>query len=662
MMQLIKNELIKLRAQKTYLVLSCLVLAVVILVSFVTSVAWTPLLNLLANGRHFITKSAGYEWVIDFVYENPDLPISNMLRTVFKDPKSDGDLARENADKALQDGYYGSYEDLMAQASFYDFKDQNELPDWIAQSIQANLVELYRWSSVAEGFVSDQYTVSMMTQDYYVLDCLLYTSFAEIPYYASYEYDPETGNTYIAFYKWDEGEYVEGEPVACPVSEVKAYVQALLPQCNTLIRQIEQQAISLEPDAYYEQLIMGQRSSIFNYQTEIEQYRAELDNPENELNEYQIASLNAAIERDEKLIGYCEQIIEAYTYLKENDASPDSQAFSIVKNVLPVFLESDLYGGSGLLEQLIDLDDAPVLLQKAVESANSHREHVKQKALIALEYAYKNDAMIEGMGASGAKGAFVSNLSIAAFMITAVTIVLASMILSREFATGTVRLWVIRPKTRSKLLGSKIATLLLYIAGMMLICFGITYAFALINHVLDLFFYGESTLFVPYYGVIFNQTVAIPAIFEHVWMLIVLTLPIMLFAMLCLLISVLTKKGVLGIVLGMLVLMFASDIQAVVLVVANYTGGFGYLLQATVLPYLSMDALLCSPMDYALSTYTSGSSILELLDLKSLLMGQLWGTMPYECSTIVGVLVLALHIVLLIYASLWAFKRMQIKN
>ena len=37
MMQLIKNELIKLRAQKSYLVLSCVVLAIVILVSFFSS-------------------------------------------------------------------------------------------------------------------------------------------------------------------------------------------------------------------------------------------------------------------------------------------------------------------------------------------------------------------------------------------------------------------------------------------------------------------------------------------------------------------------------------------------------------------------------------------------------------------------------------------------
>ena len=50
MKQLIKNELIKLRAQKTYVVLSCIVLALVVIVSFFTSVLMTPLNNLLNYG------------------------------------------------------------------------------------------------------------------------------------------------------------------------------------------------------------------------------------------------------------------------------------------------------------------------------------------------------------------------------------------------------------------------------------------------------------------------------------------------------------------------------------------------------------------------------------------------------------------------------------
>ena len=51
MKQLIKNEMIKFRAQKTYVVLSCIVLALVVLVSFFTSVLMTPLNNLISYGR-----------------------------------------------------------------------------------------------------------------------------------------------------------------------------------------------------------------------------------------------------------------------------------------------------------------------------------------------------------------------------------------------------------------------------------------------------------------------------------------------------------------------------------------------------------------------------------------------------------------------------------
>ena len=138
----------------------------------------------------------------------------------------------------------------------------------------------------------------------------------------------------------------------------------------------------------------------------------------------------------------------------------------------------------------------------------------------------------------------------------------------------------------------------------------------------------------------------------------------MLYAMLCLFISVLTKKGVLGIVGGMIVLMFATDIQAIALIVSNYTGVFGYALQATVLPYLSMDRLLVTALDYGVSTYSMGAldGIGALLGLETMLMSQIWGAIPYVYSTFVGAGVLIVHVVLLIWASLFAFKRTQIKS
>jgi len=54
--------------------------------------------------------------------------------------------------------------------------------------------------------------------------------------------------------------------------------------------------------------------------------------------------------------------------------------------------------------------------------------------------------------------------------------------------------------------------------------------------------------------------------------------------------------------------------------------------------------------------------LLDILNLESYLKGQMWGAMPYVCSSLVGVIVLALHIALLIWASLFFFKRTQIKS
>jgi hypothetical protein len=51
-----------------------------------------------------------------------------------------------------------------------------------------------------------------------------------------------------------------------------------------------------------------------------------------------------------------------------------------------------------------------------------------------------------------------------------------------------------------------------------------------------------------------------------------------------------------------------------------------------------------------------------LTGLEDMLMSSIWGAMPYVCSSFVGVGVLVAHIVLIIWASLFAFKRTQIKS
>ncbi len=662
MKQLIKNEWIKLRAQKTYVVLSCIVLALVIIVSFFTSVLMTPLNNLLNYGRDMFNESAAYDWAIEQIESDPDSALAGVLRVVFKDPKSEGDKLREQAQEDWEDGYKSSYAEAMSQAEVYDFIEQNQLEEWIVQEIQRDMNNLYRWREIYNGVQSGKYTPEDMVRDYYLF--YLLTGFEYTDEYLWFdifeEQDPATGAWVIKIYRLDD----MGSRVECTWSDVLDAVSVYKPVCDRMISEIEQYALTIEPDAYYDQLIQKKQEAILAYENSIAQMEESIKNLDqtSENAEWERAYLELEITHARGMIEDHERTIDAYEYLKEQGASPNSNAFSLVHYLLPSVLESRRYAIKDIMQD--ELNGDFILLTMANKSNQNHQIRTLDKAIVAIEYAYMHDILPEGMSASGAKDTFVSNLSTASFLISAVTVVLASMILSREFATGTVRLWVIRPKTRTKLLGSKIATLLLYVCGMMAASFVITYAFALINHVIDLFFYGESTLFASGYGVVLGQVLPIPAVAEHLWALIILTLPVMLYAMLCLFISVLTKKGVLGIVCGMLVLMFATDIQALALIVANYTGVFGYALQATVLPYLSMDRLLVTSMDFGVTQLMSGmmENIGDLMGLESMLMAQIWGAIPYVCSTIVGAGVLVVHILLLIWASLFAFKRTQIKS
>ena len=659
MKQLVKNELIKLRAQKSYLVLSCVVLAIVILVSFFSSVAITPFMSFLVNGKEFITKSAGYEKVIDYIYDHPDSVVSSVLRVVFKDPKSDGDIMREQAQRYLEYEDYGYYEYLLAGAKFADVCDEHDVPTWASNQYGAELTDLYHWEAMVLGLQEGKYTRQNIEDDYY-FESVLSPTFTDFPYFLHYDYNDQTGERRFEFRRVSE-ENEEG--VACEYSEVLSALVARLPECRAQIAQLVEEMIALEPDQLYDALIEQQESEIMEYRLSIlgmeETLQEMKENADERFNEYEYSFLEEQIAYGKRSIEDCQYMIGALKALKEQGTNPDSHAYTTVTVLLPEVLTARSRAQVSL-DLSIAEEEKDFLTDMSIHDSEN-KIRVLDEALTVIEYTYRHNLPIEGMDMIDSKATFVNNLSTAAFMITAVVIVLSGMILSREFSTGTIRLWVIRPKTRNKLLASKMVALLIYIVSMMLICFGITYAFGLVNHALDMFFFGQSTFFMSDYAVLFGAVIPIPAILEHLWILIVLTMPVIFFGALCFFESVLAKKGVPAIALGMLLLMFAQNVQTAALVLQNYTGGFGYVLQATVLPYLQMDALLGSSLDYAVHVAT-GAGLMGILDLGGLLASELYGGAPYICSSIVGVIVLAVHVALLAWASLFVFKRMQIKS
>ena len=267
MKQLIKNELIKLRAQKTYVVLSCIVLALVVIVSFFTSVLMTPLNNLLEYGGYLLIESAAYDWAAEQIQNDPDSALSGVLRWVFKDPKSDGDAMREAAAEAMEDGYLSSHAVYMAEAKYYDFRDQNELEPWVVSAIENDLLELYIWRQVYDGVNAGLYTQADMVNDYYLFYLLSDFSYSETQ--VSFEmfqvWDPETGAGELVYQYYGP----EGYAVPCTWEEIWEFMTQLKSVCDQKIAQIEQYALTLEPDAYYEILIQGQKEEIKTVQETI---------------------------------------------------------------------------------------------------------------------------------------------------------------------------------------------------------------------------------------------------------------------------------------------------------------------------------------------------------------------------------------------------------
>ncbi len=646
MMQLIKNEMIKIRAQKSYVAMSCIVLVVLLLFSFITSVAPAPIIQAVNYEKFWLTESAAFRWANQYAQEHPDGFAAKVVDALFSNVDTYAESYRKEAEEHLADGEYGQAQESYAYARFYDYVDEKQLPDWVVSYVYGTLPQLYCWEDTVQQMVDGRISEELFLEDYqlsylaqpYALNCTFYIHYEE-------------GGPVYTFYNEEIG---YDEPIECTYEELVDLLYSLMPEYRAMITECESAAENIDVYGFYQEQIVRKNAKLREAREEIAFYNQEIELAVSEEDRnfytqardyYKSAAADIEIE------------IAALEYLRDKEAEPYGRAYSIAVQLLPYALEERRDAAHFEYRRYTDEDD---LFYFAYRSQADMTVRVMDQAIDTLIYAYENDAQLSNLCPTDLRATYLKNLSFAAFLITFVAIMLASLILSREFSTGTIRLWVIRPKTRTKLLGSKIAAVLLYITGMMFASFLIVGACALLGFGLDMFFFGESSLFLPDMQVVFGKVVPMPGIITLLWAPVVMTLPIILYAMVSLLISVLTKKSTLSIVVSMLVLMFAQDIQMIMMVLIYNTGALGNVFKATVLPYLSMDALFGSAVDH-ISQYFD-SALEMLFGLRAQIYGSLYGVAPQTCSTVVGAVVLLVHIVLITLLSLLAFKRTQIKS
>lgn len=261
-------------------------------------------------------------------------------------------------------------------------------------------------------------------------------------------------------------------------------------------------------------------------------------------------------------------------------------------------------------------------------------------------YSLENNIPMPGAIPEGSvKTRFTDQLGTVVSISSLILIVLAGSTLSSEYSSGSIRLLLIRPRRRSRILASKIVS-------MALIWFAAIAAAAVIDILLDLILFGVKDAFMPDLGVtVSGKIVETPALFGILKALLEDMLASSVVISMALLLSTLVRRAALSIALPIIIQFIAGIVQTLVISVVTYFPKLHWLVY-TPLPYsdLSKFRFINSAENFL------GSGNGGLVDM---LFG---GTAVGDFLPWLGVIYLIAFTAAFIALSFVSFTKQQIKN
>ncbi len=282
----------------------------------------------------------------------------------------------------------------------------------------------------------------------------------------------------------------------------------------------------------------------------------------------------------ERLVEWNELNVQAWQWLTDNVFDYRGWQFNTVVKLQwlktladsPTGVSRELFYASDYFSSdIVDYEEYIAMTQKNARNF--------EEASAIIRASMEHGVPIRGTVNDSTKTLFLSEFSSSFGIIVIFVIILAGMTLSNEYTSGTVRLLLIRPQRRSRILASK-----LLFGGILWVAATAVASVLLAVECIALF--GVKDLFAP---AIFNhgtKVMIVPAIFAFLWRVLlsfISTAPIILFT---LFISTLIKRSALPIALAMICRFSTSVITTVSLSLQKLH------LEYTPLPYLDLTSFI----------------------------------------------------------------------
>lgn len=345
----------------------------------------------------------------------------------------------------------------------------------------------------------------------------------------------------------------------------------------------------------------------------------------------------------ERLVEWNELNVQAWQWLTDNVFDYRGWQFNTVVKLQwlktladsPTGVSRELFYASDYFSSdIVDYEEYIAMTQKNARNF--------EEASAIIRASMEHGVPIRGTVNDSTKTLFLSEFSSSFGIIVIFVIILAGMTLSNEYTSGTVRLLLIRPQRRSRILASKLLSGgILWVAA--------TAVASVLLAVECIVLFGVKDLFAP---AIFNhgtKVMIVPAIFAFLWRVLlsfISTAPIILFT---LLISTLIKRSALPIALAMICRFSTSVITTVSLSLQKLH------LEYTPLPYLDLTSFIGNTAErYIIDGGSTLDSIFGAAEKALISSGN------YRIS--IGIAWLVGIAAVLTVLSFVSFDRQQIKN
>ncbi len=345
----------------------------------------------------------------------------------------------------------------------------------------------------------------------------------------------------------------------------------------------------------------------------------------------------------ERLVEWNELNVQAWQWLTDNVFDYRGWQFNTVVKLQwlktladsPTGVSRELFYASDYFSSdIVDYEEYIAMTQKNARNF--------EEASAIIRASMEHGVPIRGTVNDSTKTLFLSEFSSSFGIIVIFVIILAGMTLSNEYTSGTVRLLLIRPQRRSRILASKLLS-----GGILWVAATAVASVLLAVECIALF--GVKDLFAP---AIFNhgtKVMIVPAIFAFLWRVLlsfISTAPIILFT---LLISTLIKRSALPIALAMICRFSTSVITTVSLSLQKLH------LEYTPLPYLDLTSFIGNTAErYIIDGGSTLDSIFGAAEKALISSGN------YRIS--IGIAWLVGIAAVLTVLSFVSFDRQQIKN